>query len=210
MDLVFGFVENSPEHVLYNAAVYASGQRLHALHRKVYLPTYGMFDEARYFGQGQVIRGFPTRFGQAGMLICEDVWHLSAPYILAQDGAHLMIVLSNSPARGLHAGGLSSQEAWHTILKNLAMLTGSYVLFANRVGTEDGITFFGGSAVIDPYGQIEAEAPLFEEHFLTVELDMEKIRRARFQMPMIRDEKLDLTIRELQRIQRKRTGEGTW
>lgn len=210
MDIVFGFVENSPEHILYNSAAYVSGQQLTFLHRKVYLPTYGMFDEARYFGQGQTIRSFPTRFGQVGVLVCEDIWHSSSAYLLAQDGAHIIIVLSNSPARGVTTSGLGTQDSWNSILKNQALIHGCYVLFANRVGAEDGVTFFGGSGVVDPYGILEKQAELFEEELLVVDLDLEKIRHARFQMPMLRDEKIDLTIRELNRIQRKRSGEGHW
>ncbi|MGA9174244.1 MAG: nitrilase-related carbon-nitrogen hydrolase [Thermoactinomyces sp.] len=210
MDLVIGFVEHSPEHILYNSAAYITAGNLHYLHRKVYLPTYGMFDEGRYVGQGQVIRSFPTRFGQFGLLICEDVWHPSAPYLLTQDGAHLIIVPSNSPGREVTGTGLGSQESWYSLLKNYALLGGNYLLFANRVGTEDGITFYGGSAVVDPFGKIEKQAGLFKEELLVVDIDLEKVKKARFQMPLIRDENLDLTIRELNRIKRKRTGEGTW
>ncbi|SEN34906.1 nitrilase-related carbon-nitrogen hydrolase [Lihuaxuella thermophila] len=210
LDLVFGFVEDSPEHILYNSAAYVSSQNLHYLHRKVYLPTYGMFDEARYFGAGKTIRSFPTRFGQVGILICEDIWHSSTAYLLAQDGAQVMIVLSNSPGRGVSSKGLGTQETWYSILKNQALIHGSYILFANRVGTEDGVTFFGGSAVVDPFGETEKQASLFEEELLIVDIDLEKVKKARFQMPMLRDENLDLTIRELERIQRKRHGEGNW
>ncbi|MBA4600825.1 nitrilase-related carbon-nitrogen hydrolase [Thermoactinomyces mirandus] len=209
MDLVFGFVEHSPEHILYNSAAYISAGNLHYLHRKIYLPTYGMFDEGRYFGKGEVIRSFPTRFGQAGLLICEDVWHSSSSYILTQDGAQILVVISNAPASGVGGPKLGAQDTWDTLLKNQAMLNGSYVLYCNRVGTEDGITFFGGSQVIDPFGEIEARADLFHEDLLVVDLDLDKVRKARFQTPVLRDENLDLTIRELSRIRRKRAGEGS-
>ncbi|MGA8941428.1 MAG: nitrilase-related carbon-nitrogen hydrolase [Thermoactinomyces sp.] len=209
MDLVFGFVEHSPEHILYNSAAYFSVGNLHYLHRKVYLPTYGMFDEGRYFGKGEVIRSFPTRFGQAGLLICEDVWHSSSPYILTQDGAQILIVLSNAPASGVGGSKLGTQENWDALIRNHAMLSGSYMIYCNRVGTEDGITFYGGSQVVDPFGETEAQAELFEEDLLIVDLDLDKVRKARFQTPVMRDENLDLTIRELTRIKRKRTGEGS-
>ncbi|AUS08447.1 hypothetical protein C1X05_06125 [Laceyella sacchari] len=210
MDLVFGFVEHSPEHILYNSAAYVTQQSLHYLYRKVYLPTYGMFDEARYFGRGQMIRSIPTRFGQVGIQICEDAWHPSTAYLLAQDGAQILIVPSNSPARQPHGESLGSQEAWHAILQAQAMAHGCYVLFANRVGTEDGVTFFGGSAVVDPFGKVEKSASLFEEELLIADLDLDKVRKARFQMPMLRDEDVDISLRELTRIKRKRSGEGTW
>jgi predicted amidohydrolase len=122
----------------------------------------------------------------------------------------LIIVPSNSPGREVTGTGLGSQESWYSLLKNYALLGGNYLLFANRVGTEDGITFYGGSAVVDPFGKIEKQAGLFKEELLVVDIDLEKVKKARFQMPLIRDENLDLTIRELNRIKRKRTGEGTW
>lgn len=209
MDLVFGFVEHSPEHILYNSAAYISAGNLHYLHRKVYLPTYRMFDEGRYFGKGEVIRSFPTRFGQAGLLICEDVWHSSSPYILTQDGAQIFIVMSNAPASGAGGSRLETQETWDALLKNHAVLSGSYIIYCNRVGTEDGVTFFGGSQVVDPFGETEAQADLFTEDLLVVDLDLDKVRKARFQTPIMRDENLELTIRELNRIKRKRTGEGS-
>ncbi len=209
MDLVFGFVEHSPEHILYNSAAYISAGNLHYLYRKVYLPTYGMFDEGRYFGKGQVIRSFPTRFGQTGLLICEDAWHSSSSYILTQDGAQILIVISNAPASGVGGARLGTQETWDALLKNHAMLSGSYLIYCNRVGAEDGVTFFGGSQVVDPFGEAEAQADLFVEDLLVVDLDLDKVRKARFQNPVMRDENLDLTIRELNRIKRKRTGEGS-
>lgn len=210
MDLVFGFVEHSPEHILFNSAAYIAQQNLHYLHRKVYLPTYGMFDEARYFGHGQMIRSIPTRFGPVGIQICEDAWHPSTAYLLAQDGAQILIIPSNSPARNVDEMGLGSQESWMNIMKTQAMMHGCYVLFANRVGTEDGVTFFGGSAVVNPFGEVEEQASLFKEELLIVDLDLDQVRKARFQMPMLRDEHLDMTMRELNRIIRKRSGEGTW
>jgi predicted amidohydrolase len=204
IDIVFGFVESNNEHILYNSAVYASQKQLQYIHRKVYLPTYGMFDEARYFGQGRSIRSFLTSFGKCGIMICEDFWHSSTTYLLTQDGAQIMIVPSNSPSRGITREGITAQKRWYTVLKSQATLHGSYILFSNRVGTEDGISFFGGSAVIDPNGEIEKNASLFEEELLIVDLNLDKIKRARFQMPMLRDENIDLTIRELKRIHQEK------
>ncbi|MBN2910134.1 acyltransferase [Polycladomyces sp. WAk] len=209
MDLVFGMVEESPDHILYNAGVYASGGRIVHVHRKVYLPTYGMFDEARYFGRGRSIRSFDTRFGRMGMLICEDMWHVSAPYLLAQDGAEWLIVLSNSPARRVGSEGLGSEQVWHRLLSTHAMLQGSYVFFAHRVGVEDGVTFFGGSMAYDPFGRLIKQGALFDPDLVLVDVKPDQIRRARFQMPMLRDEDVELTARELNRILARRTEEGS-
>ena len=156
-----------------------------------------------------MIRSFPTRFGQFGLLICEDVWHSSAPYLLAQDGAQVMIVLSNAPVRDVSSPAPGSQKSWDLMLRNNAVCHGSYMIYCNRVGTEDGVTFFGGSQVVDPFGEVEAQAELFTEDLMIVDLDLDKIRKARFQLPVLRDENLDLTIRELNRIRQKRTGGGS-
>jgi predicted amidohydrolase len=210
LDIVFGFVELGEDHVLYNAAVYASKGKIVHIHRKVYLPTYGMFDEGRYFGRGEVIRSFPTTFGQMGMLICEDMWHPSAPYLLSQDGAQIILVLANSPTRSLDKTEVGSQSFWYANLKNQAALSSSFFLFCNRVGTEDGISFFGGSAIVNPYGDEVAQATMLEDQLLRAKLDLDEVRRSRFETPLLRDENLDLTIRELIRIRQNRLDQKRW
>lgn len=208
IDLVFGFVEHTPDHQLYNTAIYASEQKRVHKHRKVYLPAYGMFDEARYFGAGKAIRSFGTRLGRIGLLIGEDAWHFSAPYLLAMDGAELIVIVSNSPTNGVTARGIESRHTWNSVLKSQAFMYGTYMLFANRVGNEDGVSFYGGSAVVDPLGQIASEAPLFQEQLLTMELDLDLVRQARFHMPILRSENIDLTMRELNRIQKQQIESG--
>jgi len=208
MDVLFGFVEHSPEHQLYNSAIYASHRKLVHLHRKIYLPTYGMFDEARYFGRGSSIRSFRTQFGQFGLLICEDAWHYSLPYLLVMDGAELVIVISNSPVNGVAVDEPLTRQKWKTILTSQAMIYGSYILFVNRVGTEEGLSFYGGSFVVDPFGQVVAEAELFQEEVLTVDLDLDQVRQARFQLPIMRDENIHFTLQEMQRILQRQVQVG--
>lgn len=210
IDIMFGFVESSEEHVLYNSALYASDGQIAYVHRKVYLPTYGMFDEGRYFGRGETIRSFSTRFGQLGMLICEDLWHPSAAFLLAQDRAQLILVPANSPARSLDGKGFGSQSFWYTNLENQASINGLFLLFCNRVGTEDGVSFFGGSTVVNPHGDQVATASLLEEQLLITNIDLDQIRRARFETPLLRDENLELTIRELSRIRQMRLARREW
>ncbi|MDQ0417532.1 putative amidohydrolase [Croceifilum oryzae] len=207
MDIAFGIVERSSDHILYNSAIYASYGSVQAVHRKVYLPTYGMFDEARYFGRGESIRAFDTRFGRVGMLVCEDMWHPSAPYLLAQDRAELLIVLANSPARGVHAKGLGTQDSWDLILTSQAQFYGMFIACTQRVGTEDGVSFFGNSTAVDPFGDTLVHGPLFEESLVTFDLELDMVRRARFTTPILRDENTDLVVRELTRIQQHRRGE---
>lgn len=207
--LVAGYVEESRHPFFYNSALFCDGgARVHR-HRKVYLPTYGMFDEMRYFARGDRFRAFDTRFGRAGMLICEDAWHLSAGVILAADGADVLINLSNSPARGVTTDArLDTARAWENLNRTYATYFCSYLIFCNRVGTEDGVTFWGGSEVIDPEGNVIAKAKYFDEDFITAEIDPDAVRRARMYTPVAREESLDLTVRELQRIVREQQADG--
>src|SRR5512138_3823246 len=151
--IVIGCVEVSPDYRFFNSALYFEGGELKHVHRKVYLPTYGMFDEQRYLARGERLRAFDSRFGRLGMLICEDMWHLSAPYTLAMDGATTLICLSSSPGRGLTGEeGLGSALAWQKLTATVAMFLNCRVLYCNRVGYEDGINFWGGSEAIAPSG----------------------------------------------------------
>lgn len=204
LDLVFGLVEEGPGHLFYNTAIYASEGEIRHVHRKVYLPTYGMFEEARHFARGRSFRSFDTKFGRMGLLICEDAWHPSAPYLLVQDGAEILIVLANAPAKGMGAQTMSAEENWYAMLSNYSMLHGVITLYANRVGTEDGITFFGGSMVVDPYGRILERGERFEPLLKVVDINLEDVRLARYQMPLMRDEDLELTVREIKRILKRR------
>lgn len=208
IDLVFGMVEEGPGHLFYNAAVYASEGEIRHVHRKVYLPTYGMFEEARHFARGRSFRSFETRFGRVGLLICEDAWHPSAPYLLVQDGAEILIVLSNAPAKGMGAQGMSAEENWYGLLTNHSLLHGAVSLFANRVGTEDGVTFFGGSVAVDPFGRILARGERFEPQLVVIDVNPEDVRLARYQMPILRDEDLEMTAREIERILKRRIEGG--
>lgn len=205
--LVMGFVEESDDYRYYNAVGYfESGELLH-VHRKVYLPTYGMFDEYRYMAAGERIRAFDSRLGRVAMLICEDVWHPSAAYIASQDGATLLISVACSPARGTQdALQLYSSHAWQTLNRMYAHFFTQHVVFVNRVGYEDGVGFWGGSEVVGPEGDVLVRGPLFEECSISATISAQTVRRARIASPFLRDERLDLTLRELERIQRRRIG----
>lgn len=210
LSLVIGYVEESPDHQFYNSALYLEDGRIVHRHRKVYLPTYGMFDELRYFGSGESVSAFDTKFGRIGILICEDAWHLSAGCILSADGADIMIHLASSPARGIGSGErLDIYDAWENLNRTYAGSFCCYVIFANRVGCEDGLTFWGGSEVIDPDCAVAGKAKYLDEDLLVVDIDCEKIRRAQMYTPVRRDERIRLTIRELQRIaERGRPSDG--
>ena len=202
--LVLGFVEESPQHRFYNAAAFSENSELRYVHRKVYLPTYGMFDEQRYFAAGERIAAFDTRFGRVGLLICEDFWHLSCGVILGAEEIDYLICISNSPGRGASGQHLASSETWRLLNRCYARFLGAAVIFANRVGYEDGVCFWGGSEVIGPDGNVVGQAPELDPHLLVAAFDPAEIRRSRIYTPLARDEKLLLTIEELERIRRER------
>lgn len=210
ISLVIGYVEETADHQFFNSALYLEDGRIVHRHRKVYLPTYGMFDELRYFSSGDSVSAFDTKFGRIGMLICEDAWHLSTGCILSADGADIIIHLASSPARGISAEArLNIYDAWENLNRTFAGSFCCYVIFTNRVGCEDGLTFWGGSEVIDPDCEIVGKAVYLDEELLVVDIDREKVRRAHMYTPVRRDERIRLTIRELRRIvERERPSDG--
>ena len=204
ISIAIGFVEVTSDYCFFNSALYLEDGAIKHLHRKVYLPTYGLFDEQRYFARGEQFRAFDTKYGRVGMLICEDMWHLSASYILAMDGATTLICLSSSPGRGVNGESLGSADAWQQLASTTAMFLNCRVLYCNRVGYEDGINFWGGSEYVAPSGESIARAALLDEEMLTTPVDEGMLRRERIFSPMLRDENLFVTLQELQRIKRER------
>lgn len=205
ISIAIGFVEVSSDFRFFNSAVYLEDGEIRHVHRKVYLPTYGLFDEQRYMARGERFRAFDTRFGRIGMLICEDMWHLSAPYILAMDGAMTLICLSSSPGRGVtESEGLGSAAAWQKLTTTTAMFLNCRVFYCNRVGYEDGINFWGGSEAIAPSGEMTDRGAILEEDFVLARVDGGALRRERIFSPMMRDENLAITVKELKRIDREK------
>jgi predicted amidohydrolase len=210
MSVVVGFVEESDDHQLYIAAALFESAELRHVYRKSYLPNYGLFDERRFFASGSRIGAVDSRLGvRLGICICEDFWHLPVPYLLALDGAQILINISSSPGRDIAAvveGGLGSADSWRTLMRTYAELTTSYVVFVNRVGVDESVTFWGGSQVIDPAGEVRYEAPLLDEGLFVTEIDLDDVRRERVALPLLRDERPDLVQRQLERLLRERAG----
>jgi predicted amidohydrolase len=200
ISIAIGFVEETSDYLFFNTALFLEDGAIRHLHRKVYLPTYGLFDEQRYLARGESFRAFDTKFGRFGMLICEDMWHLSASYILAMDGATTLICLSSSPARGIEGDSLGSATAWQKLVSTTALFLNCRVLYCNRVGYEDGVNFWGGSEYISPSGESIVRGALLEEDFVTARVDEGALRRERIFSPMMRDENLFVTMQELGRI----------
>lgn len=210
MSLVLGFVEESDDHQLYIAAALFEGGDLRHVYRKSYLPNYGLFDERRFFGQGTQIRAVDSGLGvRLGICICEDFWHLPVPYLLALDGAQILINISSSPGRDVAAiveGGLGTADSWRTLMRSYAQLTTCHVVFVNRVGVDEAVTFWGGSQVIDPAGDVVFEAPLLEEGLYVTEIETDDIRRERVALPLLRDERPEFVLRQLERLIREQAG----
>jgi predicted amidohydrolase len=205
ISIAIGFVEVSADYRFFNSALYLENGEIRHLHRKVYLPTYGLFDEQRYLARGERFRAFDSTFGRMGILICEDMWHLSAPYILAMDGATTILCLSSSPGRGITTDEqLGSTQAWQKLTSTTAMFLNSRILYCNRVGYEDGINFWGGSEAVAPSGAVINRGAILEEDFVLATLTEADLRRERIFAPMMRDENLFVTMKELRRIEQER------
>ena len=206
--MVVGFVEEAPGHRFHNAAAYLEGGEIRHIHRKVYLPTYGIFDEQRYLAAGAQVQAFDTALGRMAILICEDLWHPATAGIAAWDGAEIILCPSASPGRGLgQAEPFQNASTWERVIRAYGDLFTCFVVYANRVGYEDGACFWGGSEVVGPTGQALAKARYMEEELLVVELEGGALRRARVANPLLRDERLELTLQEVQRILRARGGD---
>ena len=195
MDVGLGFYEiwnNS----IYNSALYVTlgGDEpiVRHVHRKVFLPTYGLFDEERFVDRGFEIRAFDTSWGRAAMLVCEDAWHSLSGTIAALDGAQIIFIPSASPARGLsprqdELEGPSNLERWERLARDIASEHGVFTSLIHLVGFEGGKTFSGGSVVAGPRGDIKLRAPLWEEAIATVTLDTAELTRARVELPLLTD-----------------------
>lgn len=208
---VVSFVEESDDHRLFIAAALLEDGALRHVHRKVYLPTYGLFDERRFFAPGSAFRAVRSdRLGLTlGICVCEDFWHLSSANLLALDGAQVLINVSSSPGRDvavIHEEGLGTATSWRTLNRAYAQLTTSFVVFVNRVGVDESFTFWGGSEVIAPTGAEVFGAPLHDEGLFLAEIETADLRRERIATPLLRDERPEVQLRQLERIVRARAG----
>lgn len=202
-DVLMGFHEDGG-HRTYNAGAYLSAGSLLHLHRKLYLPTYLMWEERKHVSPGQALRAYPTRFGRLATLVCNDAWQPVVPWLAAQDGAELMLVVANSatsadPAQ-TEPQSLDTVQYWEQLLSYTARMQQCWVVFVNRVGTEAGVRFWGGSRVLDPTGEVVAEAPRWEESLTVVDVDVRQARRRQRAMPLVGEARLGLIGREIERL----------
>ncbi len=210
LSAVVSFVEESPDHRLFIVAALLEDGELRHVHRKVHLPTYGMFDERRFFAEGDRLRAVPSKLGVGvGLAVCEDFWHMATPQVLALDGAQILVNVSSSPGRDLAMSnevGLGTASSWRALMRTYAQLTTSFVVFCNRVGVDESLSFWGGSEVIGPTGAGVFSAPMFDEGLFLVDVDLADVRRERIGLPLLRDERPELVAREWRRLIAERAG----
>jgi predicted amidohydrolase len=209
MLVAVGFVEETDDHRYCNSVALVRDGALVGLHRKVYLPTYGLFDEGRFTRSGDRIRtvevGEPI--GRIGLSVCEDFWHASLPMLQALDGASLLVNVAAGPSRAPGSdAGLQAIEGWHKMQDTYALLGTVALAFCNRVGNEEGLTFWGGSRILAADGSTVAQAPLWEEALVIGTLNTDDLRMQRYSLPILADERLELVRRELDRIIAERAG----
>ena len=197
VDVIVGFYERWRD-TLFNSAAYitiglADGPPvIRHVHRKNYLPTYGLFDEERFVERGTSLRAFETPWGRAAMLICEDAWHSLSGTIAALDDAKVVFVLSAAPARGPHARedgvpGPASVARWERLMRDIADEHGVFTSYSNLVGTEGGKRFFGSSLIVGPAGDVRVRAPTWDEHLIVATVDLDDLVRARSDSPLLSD-----------------------
>ena len=195
LDVTLGFYEEF-QNKLFNSALYVTLGGAEAVvrhvHRKIFLPTYGMFDEERFVERGREIRAFDTSLGRVAILVCEDAWHSLSGTIAALDGAQIILLLAAPPARGpwpqeSGANGPASVNRWERLARDIAEEHGVFVALANLVGSEGGKMFPGASMVMGPKGDLRVRGPLWEEAVVTSTLDFDDVTRARADMPLVAD-----------------------
>jgi NAD+ synthetase len=193
-DVAIGFYEVW-EHKLYNSAMYVTlgldEPVIHHVHRKVFLPTYGLFDEERFVERGNSVRAFDTPIGRVAMLVCEDAWHSLSGTMAALDGAEIVLVSAAAPARGAHSTGdvpgPASLARWERLVREIADEHGVFVSLSHLTGSEGGKLFVGGSVLVGPKGDVRVRAPLWDEAIATATIDLADLTRARADMPLIAD-----------------------
>jgi predicted amidohydrolase len=199
--LVLGFVEEKGPGLFYNSSALLAGGNLLSVHRKVFLPTYGMFEEAKFFGVGKNFRVVPSPWGKAGLMICREFLSYGAHYLLLAQGAELVLAISAAPGRGFaEVDDFATARMWEVMAEAMSYFSGSFIVYCNRAGYEDGVVFGGGSFIYDPFGKRLAKAKAAERDFVVQDIDPAEVRRARKAMPFLRDDRPELILQALKRV----------
>jgi predicted amidohydrolase len=198
LDIVLGFYEIDKEDTLYNSALYAtlgSEPRIRHVHRKLFLPTYGVFDEERFVSRGRSVDVFDTAHGRASILICEDACHSIATTVAALRGAQIIYIPSASPGRGMEDFEPDNVRMWREIIRVAAAEHGVFIAYAGLTGFEGGKGFTGASRLVGPFGDLRAEAPFSGNAILRTQVDLEDVAVARAALPALGD--LEANLPEL-------------
>jgi len=198
-DVLIGLYEDGLGVHNYNAAAYYDADKLVHTHRKLYLPTYDIFEERKFFSPGQTLRAFDTRQGRVATLICNDAWQPQLAFLAVQDGARVLFVPTNS-SQSRFPEQYDSKAYWHNITVFYARMFQCYVVFCNRVGEEGELRFWGGSHIVDPWGRVIRQLPAEEEAIVTHEIDLAMVRKRRREVPLVREARLGLLVREATRL----------
>ncbi|MGW7412565.1 nitrilase-related carbon-nitrogen hydrolase [Streptomyces sp. NPDC054863] len=199
-DVVVGFHEYTSMRAYNTSGYYSAGALLHA-HRKLYLPNYLAWEERKHVSPGQSLKAYdlPGGRGRAATLICNDAWQPVLPWIAVQDGAEVVVVPANSAA-SLDPEAMDTGLYWDSLLSYTARMLQCWVVFVNRVGSENGASFWGGSRVVDPRGMVVAQAPKWETALVTADLSVPEARRQRRAVPLVAEARLGLVSREVGRL----------
>ena len=199
MTVALGIVEEGPAAQLYNTCLVLHGGRVAHLHRKLNLPNYGNLEEGKLFAAGNYVETFATDGPwRQSVLICADLWNPSLVHLAMLHGATMLLAPVNSALEAVGAG-FSNPDSWRLAIRFYAMMYGMPILMANRVGEEAGASFWGGSCIVDPYGEVLADAGE-HEGLARARVDFDDVRRARFRLPTVRDSNASLVHRELGRL----------
>jgi len=224
---VVGFIEESPSMNFYNSALVAVDGDLLFAYRKLNLPNYGVFEERKFFSSGKRIPVFKLHEFTIAVFICNDLWHPSLPYLGVVQKADVFVTLFNS-SQGSMGTEFSNIESWEVINKFYSRIFGIYNICANRVGEEawkanvsmlavetaqigasengtkppqkETFRFWGGSEIVNPFGQEIAKASLYEQDVISGEISRDLLRQKRILLPYLRSDDPFFTHRELQRI----------
>jgi predicted amidohydrolase len=198
LDVLIGFHEDGAVR-RYNASAYLGADGSRHVQRKLYLPNYLVWEERKHASPGQSLRAFDTRLGRAATLICNDAWQLPLSWLAVQDGAEVLLVPANSAA-GFGPASLDTIEYWSDLLRFLARMLQCWVVFCNRIGSEAGARFWGGSQILDPDGKVVAQAPLWEPALVIGDVEPEMAHRRRREVPLLAEARLGLIERLVARL----------
>ena len=222
---VVGFIEEGPSMNFYNSALVLVDGELVYSYRKLNLPNYGDFEERKIFSPGSRVRVFRLHGYTVAVLICNDMWHPNMPYLAVTQKADIIVTIINSSESAM-GDEFSNIESWEVINKFYARIFGIYLVCVNRVGLEQILSrpplvlpeemaangkagseahrFWGGSEIINPFGQVMAKAALFETDTISADLERELLRKKRILLPYLRQDDPYFTKRELDRILKDR------